>query len=168
MNYNLIPRMCANVIIKVLFLEILVATVTCDGMGSNVGITRNDRSPRQISLLEDEMCLGNFDVSEGSIIRTHDSQKLGAKYLNETDEGQGIKARDECFLLCCRTQHCNVAVFEEKVSHFAIRVKRCEYFQVDYMEMYYRIQEAVICSTAVPQKSFVANSPHSPSIRVQF
>lgn len=77
--------------------------------------TNHDRVPRQISLLEDEMCLGNYDVSEGSIIRTHDSQKLGAKYLNETDVGQGIKAREECFLLCCRTQHCNVAVFEEKV-----------------------------------------------------
>lgn len=109
--------MCVNVILKVLFLQILVATVSCDVTDSKVGSerTNNDRIPRQISLLEDEMCLGNYDVSEGSIIRTHDSQKLGAKYLNETDEGQGIKAREECFLLCCRTQHCNVAVFEEKV-----------------------------------------------------
>lgn len=60
------------------------------------------------------VCLRNFEISEGSIIRTKDSQALGAHYLNETDVGP--KSRDECFKLCCKVPQCNVAVFEEKVS----------------------------------------------------
>lgn len=60
------------------------------------------------------MCLPNFEVSIGSIIRTKDSQALGAHYLNETD--LGAKSRDECLKLCCKVSRCNVAVFEEKVS----------------------------------------------------
>ncbi len=59
------------------------------------------------------MCLPNFEVSVGSIIRTKDSQALGAHYLNETD--LGAKSRDECLKLCCKVSRCNVAVFEEKV-----------------------------------------------------
>lgn len=56
-------------------------------------------------------CLKKFDVSEKTIIRTHDSQDLGAKFLEESDVGN----REDCLSLCCKTQHCNVAVFEEKV-----------------------------------------------------
>jgi hypothetical protein len=61
------------------------------------------------------MCLSNYEVSEGSIIRTRDSQELGAKFLNESDLGAG--GHDECLRLCCRTPRCNVAVFQEKVKN---------------------------------------------------
>ncbi|XP_069999887.1 uncharacterized protein [Penaeus vannamei] len=57
-------------------------------------------------------CLKKFDVSEKTIIRTQDSQDLGAKFLEESDVGN----REDCLSLCCKTQHCNVAVFEEKES----------------------------------------------------
>ncbi|XP_042865353.1 rab-3-interacting molecule unc-10-like isoform X2 [Penaeus japonicus] len=57
-------------------------------------------------------CLKKFDVSEKTIIRTQDSQDLGAKFLEESDVGN----REDCLSLCCKTPHCNVAVFEEKES----------------------------------------------------
>lgn len=71
--------------------------------------TSQQQQQQQVS-----MCLPNFEVSIGSIIRTKDSQALGAHYLNETD--LGAKSRDECLKLCCKVSRCNVAVFEEKVS----------------------------------------------------
>lgn len=60
-------------------------------------------------------CLKKFDVSEKTIIRTLDSQDLGAKFLEESDVGN----REDCLSLCCKTPHCNVAVFEEKVRGLA-------------------------------------------------
>ena len=89
-------------------------TSTNENEDKNKVLVRHDRQVN--SFLEDEMCLANFDISEGSIIRTHDSQKLGAKYLNESDLGQGVKSREECLKLCCKTPKCNVNVFEEKVT----------------------------------------------------
>lgn len=62
-------------------------------------------------------CLKKFDVSEKTIIRTQDSQDLGAKFLEESDVGN----REDCLSLCCKTPHCNVAVFEEKVRGLYVR-----------------------------------------------
>ena len=56
-------------------------------------------------------CLGKFEVSENIIIRTEDSKKQGAKFLNATDLGN----RDDCINLCCFTKFCDVAVFDENV-----------------------------------------------------
>lgn len=53
-----------------------------------------------------------FQVNKNSIIRTHDSRSLGAKYINETD----LSSNEECLRWCWNTTNCNLAVFEEKVS----------------------------------------------------
>lgn len=59
-----------------------------------------------------QTCIDNFNVHRDKIIRTQDSQSMGAKYLNEIDLG----SREECLRLCCETEDCDVFVFEEKVS----------------------------------------------------
>lgn len=56
--------------------------------------------------------LGRFDVQRDMIIRTEESRKLGAKFLDHADVG----SREECLRLCCETDECEVFVFEEKVS----------------------------------------------------
>jgi len=53
-----------------------------------------------------------FQINKNSIIRTHDSRALGAKYLNETD----LASNEECLRWCWNTTNCNLAVYEEKVS----------------------------------------------------
>lgn len=63
-----------------------------------------------------QVCLDNFNIKLDEIIRTQDSQQLGAKYLNEVDLG----SREECLRLCCETDECDVFVFEEKVRLFII------------------------------------------------
>ncbi|KAJ8964530.1 hypothetical protein NQ314_004825 [Rhamnusium bicolor] len=57
-------------------------------------------------------CIDNFNIHRDKIIRTQDSQNMGAKYLNEIDLG----SREECLRLCCETDNCDVFVFEEKNS----------------------------------------------------
>ncbi|XP_044271677.1 uncharacterized protein LOC123015787 isoform X2 [Tribolium madens] len=59
-----------------------------------------------------QTCIDNFDIHRDKIIRTQDSQKMGAKYLTEIDLG----TRGECLRLCCETDDCDVFVFEEKNS----------------------------------------------------
>lgn len=61
-----------------------------------------------------QTCIDNFNVHKDKIIRTQDSQTMGAKYLNEIDLG----SREECLRLCCETDDCDVFVFEEKVEFF--------------------------------------------------
>lgn len=63
-----------------------------------------------------QTCIDNFNVHRDKIIRTQDSQNMGAKYLNEIDLG----SRVECLKLCCETEDCDVFVFEEKVRMFLI------------------------------------------------
>ena len=53
-----------------------------------------------------------FQINKNSIIRTHDSRALGAKYLNETD----LSSNEDCLRWCWNTTNCNLAVYEEKVS----------------------------------------------------
>lgn len=59
-----------------------------------------------------QTCIDNFDIHKDKIIRTQDSQKMGAKYLNEIDLG----SREECLRLCCETDNCDVFVYEDKSS----------------------------------------------------
>ncbi|XP_065291080.1 uncharacterized protein [Dermacentor albipictus] len=54
--------------------------------------------------------LENFQVNENRIIRTEDSRRMGARYLNETE----LSSNRDCILWCWETTSCNVAVFEEK------------------------------------------------------
>lgn len=45
------------------------------------------------------------------IIKTAESRKLGAKFLDSADALSKI----ECLHLCCETESCDVFVYEEKV-----------------------------------------------------
>lgn len=57
------------------------------------------------------MCASNFEIHQDKIIRTEESKRLGAKYLN----GKDVLSKDECVKFCCDTLNCNVFVLEEKV-----------------------------------------------------
>lgn len=56
--------------------------------------------------------LDRFHINPNTIIRTHDSRTLGAKYLNETE----LPSNEDCLYWCWETSPCNLAVYEEKVS----------------------------------------------------
>lgn len=60
--------------------------------------------------LDPAACPTRFDVQRDKIIRTEESQEMGAHYISELDVG----ARDECLRLCCETDRCDVFVYEEK------------------------------------------------------
>lgn len=59
--------------------------------------------------------LDKFNVNTNTIIRTHDSRALGAKYLNESE----LPSNEDCLYWCWQTSPCNLAVYEEKVRSFA-------------------------------------------------
>lgn len=61
-------------------------------------------------------CARNFEIHQDKIIRTEESKKMGAKYLN----GKEVTSKDECIKFCCRTPNCNVFVLEEKVFNQVI------------------------------------------------
>ncbi|XP_072388357.1 uncharacterized protein [Diabrotica undecimpunctata] len=86
---------------KYLVLFTLVLFVASDNI---VRVKRND--------IDLPTCIEKFNVHRDKIIRTQDSQNMGAKYLNELDLG----SREECLHLCCETENCDVFVFEEKNS----------------------------------------------------
>ncbi|KAJ8963701.1 hypothetical protein NQ317_009789 [Molorchus minor] len=80
-----------------------------------------------------QTCIDNFNVHRDKIIRTQDSQNMGAKYLNEIDLG----SREECLRLCCETDNCDVFVFEEKVCLMIIKYmfrKNCR-FSEEFWEL---------------------------------
>ncbi|KAG0432687.1 hypothetical protein HPB47_020628 [Ixodes persulcatus] len=52
----------------------------------------------------------SFQINENRIIRTEDSRRMGARYLNETQ----MASNRDCLFWCWQTSSCNVAVFEEK------------------------------------------------------
>ena len=55
--------------------------------------------------------LDRFRINANTIIRTHDSRALGAKYLNETE----LASNEDCLYWCWQTSPCNLAVYEQKV-----------------------------------------------------
>lgn len=57
------------------------------------------------------VCASNFEIHQDKIIRTEESKRLGAKYLN----GKDVTSKNECVKFCCDTINCNVFVLEEKV-----------------------------------------------------
>lgn len=80
---------------------------------SNASLTRNFKSiDHQKFLKGSEYFFKNFQINKNSIIKTHDSRSLGAKYLNETE----LSSNEECLSWCWNTSNCNLAVFEEKVT----------------------------------------------------
>ncbi|CAH0554977.1 unnamed protein product [Brassicogethes aeneus] len=98
--YKFSTKMFSNLFGCVFFLIFL------DYSGSN-SVKRDKRGD-----IELQTCLDNFNVHKDKIIRTQDSQNMGAKYLSEMDLG----SREECLRLCCETVNCDVFVFEEKNS----------------------------------------------------
>lgn len=60
----------------------------------------------------------NFQINKNSIIKTHDSRSLGAKYLNEIE----LSSNEDCLSFCWNTTNCNLAVFEEKVLFHEIMI----------------------------------------------
>jgi hypothetical protein len=57
-------------------------------------------------------CLEAFDVSFKTIIRTNDSLRLGAQFLDEA-ETENFQI---CLKYCCDTTLCDVAVWDDKVA----------------------------------------------------
>lgn len=57
-------------------------------------------------------CANRFEVHDDKIIRTEDSKKLGAKFIDSVEQHD----RSGCLELCCRTSRCDVFVFDEKVK----------------------------------------------------
>lgn len=62
-----------------------------------------------------QTCLDSFDVHQDKIIKTQDSQRMGAKYLSVLD----VDSRLDCLEYCCGTERCDVFIFEEKVRVLA-------------------------------------------------
>lgn len=57
--------------------------------------------------------VAKFDVKNDMIIKTEESKKLGAKFLESAD----ALTKVECLHLCCETENCDVFVYEEKVKY---------------------------------------------------
>ena len=58
----------------------------------------------------DMHCLQKFETSEQTIIRTVESQKNGAVFINVTS----MDSFELCLASCCETNLCNVAIFDEQ------------------------------------------------------
>ncbi|CAH1101669.1 unnamed protein product [Psylliodes chrysocephalus] len=89
--------MFSRVVKYLIFFAVLIVDSELD-----VRVKRND--------IDLQTCINKFNLHKDKIIRTQDSQNMGAKYLNEIDLG----SREECLHLCCETENCDVFVFEEK------------------------------------------------------
>ena len=75
--------------------------------------TINHRPKRTIrEHYSDLHCLQKFETSEQTIIRTVESQKNGAVFINVTT----LESFELCLASCCETSLCNVAIFDESVS----------------------------------------------------
>lgn len=60
-----------------------------------------------------QTCADSFDVHEDKIIRTEDSLSLGGKFIMEMETSD----RQNCLGLCCKTEDCDVFIYEEKVCN---------------------------------------------------
>ena len=83
--------------------------------------TIQHRSKRAIrEHYSDLHCLQKFETSEQTIIRTVESQKNGAVFINVTT----LESFELCLASCCETSLCNVAIFDESVSfHYFIHLR---------------------------------------------
>ena len=58
------------------------------------------------------VCQDDFLIKEGTIIRTVDSRRRGATFLNNTEVAETSK----CLEACCDRAGCNAAIYDQKVS----------------------------------------------------
>lgn len=77
--------------------------VNCEGI-----VKKSEKRPDS----DLQACYDGFVIHKDKIIRTQDSQQMGAKYLTEID----VNSESDCIRFCCVTDQCDVFVFEEKVS----------------------------------------------------
>lgn len=92
---------------RVLYVIINIFTLFQFLFGESI-ITKNEKLPD----IELQTCVDSFVIHRDKIIRTLDSQEMGAKYLTEID----VNSENECIKFCCVTDQCDVFIFEEKVS----------------------------------------------------
>ncbi|XP_043285859.1 uncharacterized protein [Venturia canescens] len=85
----------------------IIFNISCSNIVETLLNKENDKLGDTAAM---QMCIDSFDIYKNKIIRTQDSQGLGAKYLNEVDLG----SREDCLRLCCETDECDVFIFEEK------------------------------------------------------
>lgn len=90
---------------RVLYVIINVFTLFQCLFGESI-ITKNEKLPD----VEMQTCVDSFVIHRDKIIRTLDSQEMGAKYLTEID----VNSENECIKFCCVTDQCDVFIFEEK------------------------------------------------------
>jgi len=74
-------------------------------------LTRDKRSSVHEHYTDDH-CEGHFQVEPNTIIRTEDSQNMGASFLNETQ----VMSLSRCLHYCCSYPLCNVAVFDNRME----------------------------------------------------
>eukprot|EP00090_Calanus_glacialis_P038033 TRINITY_DN6626_c0_g1_i1.p1 TRINITY_DN6626_c0_g1~~TRINITY_DN6626_c0_g1_i1.p1 ORF type:complete len:487 (-),score=81.62 TRINITY_DN6626_c0_g1_i1:105-1565(-) len=74
-------------------------------------LTREKRSSVHDHYTDDH-CEGHFQVESNTIIRTEDSQNMGASFLNETQ----VMSLSRCLHYCCSYPLCNVAVFDNRME----------------------------------------------------
>jgi len=74
-------------------------------------LMRNKRSSVHDNYVDDH-CEGHFQVESNTIIRTEDSQSMGAVFLNETQ----VITMNRCLHYCCSYPLCNVAVFDNRMD----------------------------------------------------
>ena len=103
--------------------------------------------------------LDRFHINANTIIRTHDSRALGAKYLNETE----LSSNEDCLYWCWQTSPCNLAVYEQKVCFPTIVSNILLIISINC-----RLAAVVICLTADLMKTFAVNSLLITSTRVLY
>lgn len=98
--------------------------------------------------------LGHFNIQREMIIRTEESRKLGAKYLDFAEMG----SREECLRLCCETDECDVFVYEEKVLGQLYIYWKLYHIKIIRLFIHLlRVLVHVFYSIVGPRKTFVAN-----------
>lgn len=109
LNYVRPENICVAYRCKHGFRLFLVLTHLLYSFGANVHDVKNVFKRQEFD--DFRMCAPNFEIHQDKIIRTEESKKMGAKYLN----GRDVTSKDECIKFCCETPNCNVFVLEEKV-----------------------------------------------------
>lgn len=96
------------------------------------------------------------------IIRTEESRRLGAKYLDSADVGTQV----ECLHLCCETIDCDVFVFEGKVLFIISNVHDSIELKNDSIFVAFRNKVLVFYFIVVQRKISVVNSQNIQIIQV--
>uniref|UniRef100_A0A1A9WZX2 MANSC domain-containing protein n=1 Tax=Glossina brevipalpis TaxID=37001 RepID=A0A1A9WZX2_9MUSC len=114
-------KQSSNTTITIVFL-ILASNIggfNASSEEANQGVSKQNRenntrkkidAHRLTKRMDLELCLGQFDIHQNTIIRTGESQAIGGKYL----QGLELDTIEECQRLCCETESCDVYIFENK------------------------------------------------------